>query len=147
MGSQFYDGNLYKCRDGLYIETGPELFCPIPRDQSRYVPSQWETSLHCNDVSHWLGTYLDRSLYSLFHAFRLWDMLIQSTSTEWVIICRHCCEDSNTAMMAYCGVVMVCQQCGPWYEWALWNISHSSIKCYVSDLHGHIHFPITTWLF
>ena len=32
------------------------------RDQSRYVLCQWETSLHCNDVSHWLGTYLDWSL-------------------------------------------------------------------------------------
>ena len=31
-------------------------------DQTRYAPSQWETSLHCNDVSHWLGTYLDWSL-------------------------------------------------------------------------------------
>ena len=32
------------------------------RDRSRYVPSQWETSLQCNNVSHWLGTYLDWSL-------------------------------------------------------------------------------------
>ena len=32
------------------------------RDQSRYVPSQWEMSLQCNDISHWLGTYLDWSL-------------------------------------------------------------------------------------
>ena len=32
------------------------------RDQSRYVPSPWETSLQCNDVSHWLGAYLDWSL-------------------------------------------------------------------------------------
>ena len=34
------------------------------RDVSRYALSQWETSLHCNDVFHWLGTYmyLDRSL-------------------------------------------------------------------------------------
>ena len=31
-------------------------------DQSRYAPSQWETSLHCNDVSHWLSPYLDWSL-------------------------------------------------------------------------------------
>ena len=31
-------------------------------DQSRYAPSQWETSLHCNYVSHWLGTYLNWSL-------------------------------------------------------------------------------------
>ena len=33
------------------------------REQSRYAPSQWETSWHWNDVSHWLGTYLDWSLY------------------------------------------------------------------------------------
>ena len=32
------------------------------RDQSRYAPSQWEMSLPCNDVSHWLGAYLDGSL-------------------------------------------------------------------------------------
>ena len=32
------------------------------KDQSRYAPSQWGTSLHCNDVSHWLGAYLDWSL-------------------------------------------------------------------------------------
>ena len=30
-----------------------------PKDLSRYAPSPWETSLHCNDVSHCLGAYLD----------------------------------------------------------------------------------------
>ena len=33
------------------------------RDQSRYAPSPWKTSLQCNDVSHWLCAYLDWSLY------------------------------------------------------------------------------------
>ena len=28
-----------------------------------YAPGQWETSLHCNDVSHWLGAYLNWSLH------------------------------------------------------------------------------------
>ena len=37
----------------------PEMTC---RDQSSYAPSQWETSLHCYNVSHWLGPYLDWSL-------------------------------------------------------------------------------------
>ena len=32
-------------------------------DQSRYAPSPWETSLHCNDVSHWLRAYLDWSYW------------------------------------------------------------------------------------
>ena len=36
------------------------------RHQFMYVPSQWEKLLHCKDVSHWLGTYLDWSLKVLF---------------------------------------------------------------------------------
>ena len=51
------------------------LHCRIShRDQSSYAPSQWETSLHCNDGSHWLGAYLDRSLeggWQLVGFFRL----------------------------------------------------------------------------
>ena len=35
------------------------------RDQSRYAPSKWETSLHCNDISHWLSAHLDRSLIAV----------------------------------------------------------------------------------
>ena len=27
------------------------------RNLFAYAPSQWETTLHCNTVSHWLGTY------------------------------------------------------------------------------------------
>ena len=37
----------------------------LGEDQSRYLSSQWETLLHCNDVSHWLGAHLGWSLY--FH--------------------------------------------------------------------------------
>ena len=38
------------------------LFKTFCRNQSRYAPSQWETSLYCNGVSHWMGAYLDWSL-------------------------------------------------------------------------------------
>ena len=34
----------------------------ISSTQQGSVSQQWETSLHCNDVSHWLGAYLDWSL-------------------------------------------------------------------------------------
>ena len=34
------------------------------RADSRFVPSQWETALLCNDVSHWLGTSLDWAIIS-----------------------------------------------------------------------------------
>ena len=32
------------------------------RPDSRFAPSQWETALLCNDVSHWLGASLERAL-------------------------------------------------------------------------------------
>ena len=32
------------------------------RADSRFAPSQWETVLHCNDVSHWLGASLESAL-------------------------------------------------------------------------------------
>ena len=39
--------------------SGTESIVPRgDRDQFRYAPSQWETSLQCNNVSHWLGAYL-----------------------------------------------------------------------------------------
>ena len=32
------------------------------RADARFVPSQWETALLCNDVSHWLGANLESAL-------------------------------------------------------------------------------------
>ena len=32
------------------------------RADSRLAPSQWETALLCNDVSHWLGSSLESAL-------------------------------------------------------------------------------------
>ena len=42
------------------------------RDQSKYASSQWETLLHCNDVSHWLVAYLDWSLFMCFSIESQW---------------------------------------------------------------------------
>ena len=33
------------------------------RADSRFVSSQWETALLCNEVSHWLGINLESALY------------------------------------------------------------------------------------
>ena len=35
------------------------------RADSRFAPNQCETTLLCNDVSHWLGANLDSTLYLL----------------------------------------------------------------------------------
>ena len=37
------------------------------RDDSRLAPSQWETSLQSNAVSHWLGANLESALYVVCH--------------------------------------------------------------------------------
>ena len=47
---------------GLMMIQVIDVSMHLSRDQSSYAPSQWETSLHCNNVSHWLGAYLDRPL-------------------------------------------------------------------------------------
>ena len=45
----------------LFVDcaTGTETIIRLPqwyRDHFVYVLSQWETTLHCNIISHWLGT-------------------------------------------------------------------------------------------
>ena len=50
-------------------KTSPCKHCPIEiysRADSRFTPSQWEITLLCNDLSHWLGASLESTLYSLF---------------------------------------------------------------------------------
>ena len=37
------------------------------RADPRFAPSQWETSLLCNDISHWLGASLESALSSMQH--------------------------------------------------------------------------------
>ena len=34
----------------------------VYRADSRFAPSQWETALLCNDISHWLGASLETAL-------------------------------------------------------------------------------------
>ena len=46
----------------------------IGRAYSRFAPSQWETALLCNDVSHWLDASLEWALY--------WDLSRWPLSTE-----------------------------------------------------------------
>ena len=42
------------------------LYCSLSgRADSRFVPSQWETSLQSNVVSHWLGAHLKSALFMM----------------------------------------------------------------------------------
>ena len=53
---------------------------------SRFAPSQWETALLCNDVSHWLGTNLESALYMSYSCVSLHRL------THWckdsMVVCR-----------------------------------------------------------
>ena len=40
----------------------PRSICECSSDHFAYAPTQWETTLHCNVVSHWLGTCTEQSL-------------------------------------------------------------------------------------
>ena len=47
---------------------------------SRFAPSQWETALLCNDVSHWLGASLESVLALWGHLFLMssfWMLLLE----------------------------------------------------------------------
>ena len=56
--SYLYNRNPHTWKYGLDIETMPR----VPADHFVNVPSQWETTLHFNIVSHWLGAYKNGSL-------------------------------------------------------------------------------------
>ena len=56
------------------------------RADSRFAPSQWETALLCNDVSHWLGASLESSLLCIVSLHAL----------------RHCHRRTNVLPTKYC---------------------------------------------
>ena len=49
-----------------------------------YAPSQWETTLHGNDVSHWLGAYLT---WSMFLALRP-ECSLYNKSMAWLLMVK-----------------------------------------------------------
>ena len=49
-------------RGAVFVITDGKLHY-IHRADSRFAPSQWETALLCNDISHWLSASLALALY------------------------------------------------------------------------------------
>ena len=56
-------GIYFKCKKKHYLA---KMNCPSEAwttlADSSFVPSQWETALLCNDISHWLGANLESAL-------------------------------------------------------------------------------------
>ena len=64
------------------------------RDQFVCAPSQWETTLLCNVVSHWLSTYSKWSLevnvsnLENIKALRHWPLCGEFTGDRWIYVVR-----------------------------------------------------------
>ena len=56
------------------------LYSTCQSQDTRLAPSQWETALLCNDVSHWLGTSLDLALTQV-----TWDRYREHTHNFCII--------------------------------------------------------------
>ena len=74
-GSHFVQGQMSQCRSIIYSH-GPYIgqFITImddTRTNSRFVPSQWETLLQSNAVSHWLDVNLESTLWHCLPRFDL----------------------------------------------------------------------------
>ena len=55
-----------------YCRESSRLWFSLLWADSRFVPSQWEMALLCNDVSHWLGANLESALITLASGSAIW---------------------------------------------------------------------------
>ena len=56
----------------------------IYRADSRFAPSQWETALPYNDVSHWLGSSLESARYIDTEEIR--PKMLNYKKKNWVVM-------------------------------------------------------------
>ena len=75
-------------QDRLCLEDLVTAWYWLFRSDSRFVPSQWETSLLCIDDCHWLGVHLESALL-LLHQSK-WTCytnptIHQSNIPQWII--------------------------------------------------------------
>ena len=66
----------------LYVVILLDLFIINYRADSRFAPSQWETSLQRNAVSHWLGANLDSALQLINFALCLYIYFCQTVNNQ-----------------------------------------------------------------
>ena len=90
--------------------------CSKYRPDSRFVPSQWEMALLCNDISHWLGANLESSLkYVEFQGCHI-DGLVQER-----------CDSSALAME-------LCLSYTSLSIWASWHLKSPATQLFVQQL-------------
>ena len=116
--------------------------CDIRAD-SRFVPSQWETALLCNDVSHWLGAHLESALWYVLLCLVF--VVHVSARVRHFILCP------ISAMKNICGLLvkdMTCRIPGPHFNIKMiWSYYHLNSKRRFSVLiRWHLHIESRPWL-
>ena len=90
----------------------------MARVDSRFAPSQWETSLQSNAVSHWLGANLDSALMALGLCFwegTLHEDLAKSWTHEIRVLSFPIAQAFGSRFWyLYCGTVCKISKQHPW---------------------------------
>ena len=87
------------------------------RVDSRLAPSQWETSLQSNDVSHWLGTNLESVLERFLGRCSSVPAVLISIIISWLIFSKMVAADTpllapkGAAWGVFCEFIIWCEFC------------------------------------
>ena len=77
---------------------GYPCFCSAKRElkqdraNSRFSPSQWETALLCNDVSHWLGASIESALLDMHIVILIFISCIIYYACRLMFVSRFCLD-------------------------------------------------------
>ena len=116
----------------------------IFRADSRLVPSQWETLLQSNAISHWLGAYLESTLILYMH-----NILNMGTIYEY-LICLLTQDNVTTALLIFMEFRLRS-------KYHLWNgggggggpgvaFSHAQMKVsFWKNFHPWLHKKLSFW--
>ena len=80
-------GHFWCVETALHQQTSWRFHC---RADSRFAPSQWETSLQSNTISHWLGTSLEPPLHCdynirwiIYHVTHIYQIMFKGVWKVW----------------------------------------------------------------
>ena len=118
---------------------GTSIYC---RDQSRCAASQWQTSLHCNDVSHWLGAYLDWSLILFMFCFCYCWAICNITLYSWLnytqaVLSWWCHQmDTFSSLLAICveNSPVNSPHKGQWRGALMFSLIYARINSWINNL-------------
>ena len=103
----------YECHLDLVV-----LYQMPLRADSRFVPSQWETTLLCNDISHWLGASLKSGL---LHLLASSDCFRSNTHKARNIQVRGAFQKGSWALKSNFHLWIKCTSFNAWVRYFVWN--------------------------